>query len=139
MRRVTPPKGSRFGKATYGTRSVVTNSQSLRDRIHPNQYIIGGAHDKGLRHASAGRVAGGGYFARQIADGNIRLEKSANGRMRYFIKSVPTIACGCCDELALLRAQHFLRDNQNKWMTRAKFEQQFCAIYDTFVDKFKCG
>jgi hypothetical protein len=36
-------------------------------RIHPDGYIIGGAHDRGMRHAATARVAGRAYFENQVA------------------------------------------------------------------------
>lgn len=126
----------RGAKGTRATRGGYDNRNSIRNRIHPNGHIIGGTHDKGLRYASAARDAGRGYFAQQVSLGNIVVTKRGN-RIRYVIKKQPSVICCCVDELALLRARHFLRDEEKKWMTQMKFEHAFGAVYDNLVNAFK--
>lgn len=144
IRGVTPPKGSRFAKGGFqavGKGFRGSASSSIRNRIHPNGYIVGGLHDKGLKHRAAGQTAGMEYWRQQIALGNIKWEHKTYGRygvmMRYKIKKTPHIAFGSPDELALLRAQHFLRDNEGIWLVEHDFDKRFRAIYDNLVDAFK--
>jgi hypothetical protein len=105
-------------------------------RIHPDGYIIGGAHDRGMRHAATALVAGRAYFENQVAIRNIIIEMD-RGRMRYKIKRQPQIAFGSPDELARLRAQDFLRSRANAWMTRHRFDREFAAVYDNMSNAFK--
>lgn len=108
----------------------------MNRRIHPNGYIIGGAHDRGLRYAASGRVAGLEYFKNQIALGNIKLERKGK-KIRFKVKRSPQIPWGAPDELALMRSQHFLRLRQNKWYTEVEFQQEFSGIFDSLVNAFK--
>jgi hypothetical protein len=105
-------------------------------RIHPDGYIIGGAHEKGMRHAALARAAGLAYFENQVAIGNI-VVISNRGRIRYKIKRQPKIPFGSPDELARLRAQQFLRAYANEWITRHRFDREFAAVYDNLVNAFK--
>ena len=106
-------------------------------RLHPDGYTIGGAHDKGLAHMSAGRTAARSYFEGEIKNGHITIEKNTSGRMRYHIIRELPIVWGVANELALRRAQHFLRTHENKWTTKKAFLKEFQAIYDNFIDAFK--
>lgn len=153
------PKISRFGFLTVNTRvqrddnlqevlarskrkskaKITLPSAGLREpnpRIHPDGYIIGGTHDKGMRHAAHARAVGREYFENQVAIGNIVITLN-RGRMRYKIKRTPKIAPGSPDELARLRAQHFIRARANEWITKHHFDREFAAVYDNLVNAFK--
>lgn len=108
-------------------------------RIDPNTGLIkSGMAEKGYAYRDANRTAGFNYFEKQIIDGNIKLEHKGS-TFRYRIKRTPHIAWGSTNELGLLRAQHFLKDNQNKWMTRAKFNRLFGETFENLKDAFKRG
>lgn len=119
-------------KGIYG----MPGTPSIKDRIHPEGYIIGGTHDRGLTHRDKGARAGTGYFWEQVRCGNIKLEKKGK-KLRYKIIDTPAIAWGVPDELALRRAQHFLYNREGVWMTEAEFEKDFRGIYANLVDQFK--
>jgi hypothetical protein len=120
------------------TKRVGGYSASLRHRIHPNGWIVGGLHDKGMKYADASRRAGLHYFSNQEAAGNLAVERK-KGKIRYRVKRLPFIPFGSPNELGLLRAQHFIKENENTWIQETKFKREFAAIYDNLVDHFKFG
>lgn len=111
---------------------------SIRDRIHPDGHIIGGLHDRGMRLRDASAGAGFGFFRRQVELGNINLEKR-DGKLRYTVVRLPKISPCTPNELALLRAKHFIQSHRDTWMTEEEFRALFRGVYANLVNYFKQG
>ena len=106
-------------------------------QLHKDGYIIGGNHHRGLLYREEARRVMRSYIVEQFENGNLRIRKSANGKIRYRIKYQPRIGRGVTSELHLLRAQHFLRNHERLDTSRRALDAHLMADTEWLVEKFK--
>ena len=105
--------------------------------LHKDGYIIGGNHHRGLFYREEARRVMRAYIVEQFENGNLKVRKSATGKIRYRIKHQPRIGRGVPSELHLLRTQHFLRDYEGLDTSRRALDAHLMADTEWLVNKFK--
>lgn len=113
--------------------------RSRPGRIHPTGgYLIGGAHEKGLKYAESGRTAISEYFRHLVAERRVKVETKGS-RFRFLIKRrLPNLPWGVPDEIALLRARHFMELRHGRWFrSEIEFWHEMRGLCDSLVNQFK--